>query len=236
MAQSPTYTAGPVERAGFTDVFDTGMLIRWISVRARPMATGAARAFDARLVTPRMTTRNMAVSTASATNTDIASYPPGEWSANPLAAKPLASRLNPSTPLAITARSPAPQKAPTTCASTYGATVAASTSARPQPDRHRRVEVAAADVAERVGAGEHGEAEGQRHPHEPDAQVRVGQKLAASTALPHPPRTSHIVPMSSATRTLVDGSCTPRLDPPDGESLPPGAGVGGCPARGRRRG
>jgi hypothetical protein len=40
-AQSPTNTATPVLRAGLTDVFVTGMLIRWINVSARPMATGA---------------------------------------------------------------------------------------------------------------------------------------------------------------------------------------------------
>jgi hypothetical protein len=34
-------TAGPVLRAGFTEVFVTGMLIRWIKVSVRPMASGA---------------------------------------------------------------------------------------------------------------------------------------------------------------------------------------------------
>ena len=41
--------AGPVERAGFTDVLVTGMLTRWISVSARPMAS-AAKPFEARVV------------------------------------------------------------------------------------------------------------------------------------------------------------------------------------------
>ena len=40
-AQPPTKSAGPVLRAGFTDVFVTGMLIRWISVRPSPIAIGA---------------------------------------------------------------------------------------------------------------------------------------------------------------------------------------------------
>ena len=39
-AQPPTITAGPVLRAGFTEVLVTGMLIRWMSVRHRPMAIG----------------------------------------------------------------------------------------------------------------------------------------------------------------------------------------------------
>ena len=40
-AQSPTNTATPVLRAGLTEVFVTGMLMRWMSVSARPMAIGA---------------------------------------------------------------------------------------------------------------------------------------------------------------------------------------------------
>ena len=40
-AQPPTNSAGASERAGFTEVLVTGMLIRWISVRVRPMASGA---------------------------------------------------------------------------------------------------------------------------------------------------------------------------------------------------
>ena len=36
-AQPPTKIAGPVLRAGFTDVLVTGMLTRWISVSARPI-------------------------------------------------------------------------------------------------------------------------------------------------------------------------------------------------------
>lgn len=38
-ADPPTKIAGPVDRAGFTDVSVTGMVTRWISVSARPIAT-----------------------------------------------------------------------------------------------------------------------------------------------------------------------------------------------------
>ena len=48
IAQPPTNRAGPVLRAGFTDVFVTGMLIRWIKVRQNPIAKGA-NPFGARL-------------------------------------------------------------------------------------------------------------------------------------------------------------------------------------------
>ena len=47
--------AGPVLRAGLTDVFVTGIEIRWISVRQRPIAIGA-KPFGARpWVDPSMT-------------------------------------------------------------------------------------------------------------------------------------------------------------------------------------
>ena len=41
IASPPANSAGPIDRAGFTDVFVTGMLTRWISVSARPIAIGA---------------------------------------------------------------------------------------------------------------------------------------------------------------------------------------------------
>jgi hypothetical protein len=44
MAQPPTNRAGPVLRAGLTEVLVTGMLIRWIRVRQRPIAIGARAA------------------------------------------------------------------------------------------------------------------------------------------------------------------------------------------------
>src|SRR5882672_1534009 len=67
-AQPPANTATPVLRAGFTEVLVTGMLIRWMSVSARPIAMGA-KPCGARLsVAPRMTTRNIAVITTSLTS------------------------------------------------------------------------------------------------------------------------------------------------------------------------
>jgi hypothetical protein len=41
IAQPPTNKAGPVLLAGFTDVFVTGILIRWIKVSASPIAIPA---------------------------------------------------------------------------------------------------------------------------------------------------------------------------------------------------
>ena len=54
IASHPANRAGPKERAGFTLVLSIRMLIRWIRVRLRPIASGA-KPFGARVsVTPRM--------------------------------------------------------------------------------------------------------------------------------------------------------------------------------------
>jgi hypothetical protein len=102
-AQPPTNSAGPVLRAGFTDVLVTGMLIRWISVSARPIARPA---------------------------------------------KP----------------------------------------AGPQTERHRRIEVAAGDRPERIGAGQHRQAERQRDAGQSDAELRKrrGQHGAAAATEDEP--------------------------------------------------
>src|SRR6188472_3294100 len=60
-AQPPTNSAGPVLRAGLTEVLVTGMLTRWIITSARPMASGAKPAGALPWVAPMMTNRNIAV-------------------------------------------------------------------------------------------------------------------------------------------------------------------------------
>ena len=57
-------------RAGLTEVLVTGMLIRWISVRPRPIAIGAKPLGARSSVAPRMTIRNMKVITNSQTSAD----------------------------------------------------------------------------------------------------------------------------------------------------------------------
>ena len=69
-AQPPTNSAGPVERAGLTEVLVTGIEIRWIRVSARPMAIGAKPAGTRPVVAPRMIIRNMKVSTISIISAD----------------------------------------------------------------------------------------------------------------------------------------------------------------------
>jgi hypothetical protein len=67
-AHPPTMIAGPVLRAGFTDVLVMGMLMRWISVSARPMASGANPAGARGSVAPRMTIRKKNVMSTSVMN------------------------------------------------------------------------------------------------------------------------------------------------------------------------
>ena len=67
-AQSPTYRATPVLRAGLTEVLVTGMEIRWINVNASPMAMGAKPAGARLSVAPRMISRKNMVITTSDTS------------------------------------------------------------------------------------------------------------------------------------------------------------------------
>ncbi|MCY1309847.1 hypothetical protein D9M70_599830 [compost metagenome] len=73
-------SAGPVLRAGFTEVLVTGIDTRWISVRHRPMAMPAKPAAARRAVAPRITIRNTAVITTSLMSAAVMLYLPGECS------------------------------------------------------------------------------------------------------------------------------------------------------------
>lgn len=56
-------SATPVERAGLTEVLETGIEMRWINVSPRPIAMGANPAGAPEDVDPRMMIRKNAVST-----------------------------------------------------------------------------------------------------------------------------------------------------------------------------
>ena len=67
----PAKKATPVLRAGLTEVLVTGMLIRWIRVRARPMAMGAKPLGAPSLVAPMMMNTKKPVSSISATSAAV---------------------------------------------------------------------------------------------------------------------------------------------------------------------
>ncbi len=69
--------------------------------------------------------------------------------------------------------------------------------------------MAAGDVPDAVGHGQHGQAEGQRHADQTDADLR---KAAAITALPQPPKVSQNVPMASAASFFVSMDVLPCWD------------------------
>ena len=79
-ASPPANRAGPIDRAGFTEVLVTGIDTRWIRVSARPIAIGAKPRGARVSVAPRMTSRKKAVSTTSATRQASSEYPPGDRS------------------------------------------------------------------------------------------------------------------------------------------------------------
>ena len=62
MAQPPTKIAGPVLRAGLTEVFVTGIVTRWIRVNANPIAMAAVKAQMDVLADPEIYTRLESVS------------------------------------------------------------------------------------------------------------------------------------------------------------------------------
>ena len=66
-------SAGPVLRAGLTDVLVTGMLTRWMSVRHKPIASGAKPAGALPCVEPMMTNRNSIVITISMSSAEVRS-------------------------------------------------------------------------------------------------------------------------------------------------------------------
>ena len=77
-AHPPTNKAGPVLRAGFTEVLVTGMLTRWIIVSVSPIASGAKPAGALPCVAPMMMNRNIAVMTTSVMKQTAMPYWPGE--------------------------------------------------------------------------------------------------------------------------------------------------------------
>jgi hypothetical protein len=66
--------------AGFTEVFVTGMLTRWIRVRASPIARPAKPGAARLLVAPRITRRNANVMTISVTSPETREKPAGDRS------------------------------------------------------------------------------------------------------------------------------------------------------------
>ena len=66
MASTPAKRAGPIERAGFTEVPVSGIVAKWIIASDRPMAKGARAGCSLRSsVTARIAIRNTRVVTAS---------------------------------------------------------------------------------------------------------------------------------------------------------------------------
>ena len=63
----PLNSAGPMERAGFTEVPSSGMPTRWITVSTRPIARPAKPGAAARLVTRSTTRTSRKVMTTSTT-------------------------------------------------------------------------------------------------------------------------------------------------------------------------
>ena len=169
-AQPRTNSAGARLRAGFTEVLSIGMLIRWIRVSVRPMASGA------RPGSPRV---GGAVDDEHEEEgqDDLGDdhgrqrVAAGRVRSVTVGAEP-SLRLKPLVPLAMAYRTAARGDRAQELGDDVGDQVAdREPFAGPQADRDRRVQVRARDRAEGVGHGQHGEAEGEGDADEADAEV-----------------------------------------------------------------
>src|SRR5947207_751124 len=200
-AHPPTSKAGPVLRAGFTEVLVTGMLIRWIRVRVRPIASGA-KPDGARVSVAHddkqeaggehefadeagnqgiAARRMLAVAVAGKSSGEIeALFSTGDYIEHERGDN-RAGQLSQDVGQQLAGRSAA---------------------AGEQADRNRRVEMSARDAADRIGHRHDGQPKRSATPTRP---MPISGNLAAKTALPQPPKTSQKVPMNSAPSFLDNG-------------------------------
>src|SRR5574344_1953465 len=213
-AMPPTNTATAVERAGFTDVFVTGMLMRWMSVRQRPIAMGAKPAGARLSVAPMITKRNANVITISVMSAEVMPtvVPPNGLrpvselrdSDQPFVAKaPIPALVR--SGWAIAKRTPAAMMPPMTWATMYaGASLAGKRppATRPrvtagfrwQPEMWPMAKAMVSTVRPNASAT----------PTEPmPIPEPMPPALQARTAAPQPPRTSQNVPIASAMDLFV---------------------------------
>ena len=161
-------------RAGFTDVFVTGMLIRWISVSPRPIAIGAKPAGARLSVAPRMMIRK------NEGHHDLGDERRDQRvAARRVLAVAVARRSRRTSiearrlPLAMTYSDAARRRSRRGPARRCrAASSRAESGRRPEADRDGRIEVAAGDVADRVRHRQDGQAERERDAEQADADAR----------------------------------------------------------------
>ena len=120
-ASPPAISATAVLLAGFTDVFVTGILIKWIKVNPNPIAIGANPFGAFSDVDPNIINKNIAVNTTSVNTPEANEYPFGERAPTPFNANPL-SKIKVEEPEAIASNTNPPINPPTTWANIYGIT------------------------------------------------------------------------------------------------------------------
>ena len=154
-----------------------------------------------------MIIRNMNVNTISATNPACSEYLPGEWSPNPLAARPLLTRSKPTCAAGNKIDDPRSNNRPDHLGNDVRDHIrGGKTSPNTQANGDRGIQVTARNMTNSIGHSQHGEAKGQRYSVEPDTQIPIPEgNAAARTALPQPPKTNQKVPMSSATARCASG-------------------------------
>ena len=170
-------------RAGLTEVLVTGIEIRWIRVRHRPIGMPAkptAAPFD---VEPMMTNRKKKVSRTSVSDARAQAVFAGAEIAVAVGGE--AVQLEAGLARGDHVEHRRRQDGADHLRDDVGHDIGGlELSGGPEPDRDRRIEVAARDVADGIGHREHGQAEGEGDPEEADAERRKGggQHRAAAAA------------------------------------------------------
>ena len=117
IASLPAKSAGPIERAGFTDVPVSGIVAKWIIASVKPMASGARAGCSLRSsVTARMATKKTSVVTTSTRKAAHQAMPRPLWSPKAFWPK-FPSELKPGMPCQMVHRhQSADDRRPTSCA------------------------------------------------------------------------------------------------------------------------
>ena len=207
MASQPANSAGPIERAGFTEVLVTGMLTRWIRVSARPIASGA-KPLGARRVRD----------AEDDEQEDAGQHDLDDQAGEAGSSRPASGRRSRWWRSRTRWRRSRPaggddqqhggrdDRGHHLGDHVGGDVLPREAPRRRQPQGDGGVEVAAGDVADGVRHRQHGEPEGEGDAEETDAQTSPLRNVAASTAVPHPVSTRTKVPRNSAVSRWTVGT------------------------------
>ena len=190
IAQPPTKIAWLVLRAGFTEVFVTGMLIRWISVRPRPMAIGARAGGRALIGGAENDHQEKEGQHDFTDQRSLQAVATRRVFAETVRSESALHEVE----VGLAGRDGGDHQRTERRTDDLGHDIGQYFSSRhlacrPQPERHRRVQVTAGDMPDGKSHGQHRQSEGQRHTDKADTEFReAGSEYGTAAATEHQPR------------------------------------------------